>query len=274
MMQSLLARTVISYLLVFAVPMLLPVLFIKLVGLGGLRELVTYEAGDTPLHRLDPRLKVLYPVAMGVLSILPLTFIYVLMGVTSGGMHDPFLTTRGGSAFSLVTVAVVMFPSMLKPALTRSESFRASWVFFACPADRLRVIRSAKNVVVAFFLAPYLLFIGAIYLYFAHNVLHVLVHIALLGLISHLVLQAYVLLDPELPFSRPMQVGRRSGALVMVMLVMGLISGLLQAFSPTLYGSVEATTIAFGVLLVATIVLDLLTRARVERQARSLEFEG
>ena len=70
MMQSLLARTVISYLLVFAVPLLLPVLFIKLVGLGGLRELVTYEAGDTPLHRLDPRLKVLYPVAMGVLSIL------------------------------------------------------------------------------------------------------------------------------------------------------------------------------------------------------------
>ena len=70
MMQSLLARTVISYLLVFVVPLLLPVVFIKLVGLGGLRELVTYEAGDTPLHRLDPRLKVLYPVAMGVLSIL------------------------------------------------------------------------------------------------------------------------------------------------------------------------------------------------------------
>jgi energy-coupling factor transport system permease protein len=70
MMQSLFARTVISYLLVFVVPLLLPVLFIKLVGLGGLRELVTYEAGDTPLHRLDPRLKVLYPVAMGVLSIL------------------------------------------------------------------------------------------------------------------------------------------------------------------------------------------------------------
>jgi energy-coupling factor transport system permease protein len=70
MMQSLFVRTVISYLLVFVVPLLLPVLFIKLVGLGGLRELVTYEAGDTPLHRLDPRLKVLYPVAMGVLSIL------------------------------------------------------------------------------------------------------------------------------------------------------------------------------------------------------------
>ncbi len=68
--SSLFARTVISYALVFVVPLLLPIAFFKLVGLGGLRELVTYEARDTPLHRLDPRLKVLYPVAMGILSIL------------------------------------------------------------------------------------------------------------------------------------------------------------------------------------------------------------
>ncbi len=68
MMSSLFAQTVIAYL--FAVPLVLPVLFVKLVGLGGLRELVTYEARDTPLHRLDPRLKVLYPIAMGLLSIL------------------------------------------------------------------------------------------------------------------------------------------------------------------------------------------------------------
>jgi len=78
MMSSLLARTVVSYLLVFAVPLALPVAFVKLVGLGGLRELVTYEARDTPLHRLDPRLKVLYPVAMGVLSIL-LTWSFMLI---------------------------------------------------------------------------------------------------------------------------------------------------------------------------------------------------
>jgi energy-coupling factor transport system permease protein len=70
MIHSLFAQTVIGYLMIFAVPMLLPVAFIKLVGLGGLRALVTYEARDTPLHRLDPRLKVLYPIGMGTLSIL------------------------------------------------------------------------------------------------------------------------------------------------------------------------------------------------------------
>ncbi len=59
-------------------PLILPVAFFKLVGLGGLRELVTYEAKDTPLHRLDPRLKVLYPIAMGILSIL-LTWSFMLI---------------------------------------------------------------------------------------------------------------------------------------------------------------------------------------------------
>jgi energy-coupling factor transport system permease protein len=70
MMHNLLVRTVISYLIIFGVPLVLPVMFIKLVGLGGLRDLVTYEARDTPLHKLDPRLKVLYPVGMGALSII------------------------------------------------------------------------------------------------------------------------------------------------------------------------------------------------------------
>jgi energy-coupling factor transport system permease protein len=77
-LSSLFARTLISYAIVFVVPLLLPVAFFKLVGLGGLRELVTYEAKDTPLHRLDPRLKVLYPVAMGILSIL-LTWSFMLV---------------------------------------------------------------------------------------------------------------------------------------------------------------------------------------------------
>jgi energy-coupling factor transport system permease protein len=109
MMQSLLARTAISYLLVFAVPMVLPVLFIKLVGLGGLRELVTYEAGDTPLHRLDPRLKVLYPVAMGVLSILlSWTFMLAVFGLTI----LPWLWLRPSRQRIRVLMVMVIGPAL------------------------------------------------------------------------------------------------------------------------------------------------------------------
>jgi hypothetical protein len=213
---------------------------------------------------------------LGVLSILPMTLIYLFVGLRDGSLQDPFVEGHRGTPFSLVTVAVLMFPAILKQALTYSEQFRASWIFFACPSDRLHIIRSAKNVVVAYFLAPYLLFVSALYVYFigVASIGHIAVHMLLLGLISHLVLQAYVLLDPELPFSRPTQVGRRSGAVIGFMLVMGLVSGLLQAFSWAIYGSLTATVIIFGLMIGTTVVMNLLTRARVDRQARSLEFEG
>ncbi len=82
-MSNILVRTILAYLLIFGTPMILPIMFIKLVGLGGLRDLVTYEARDTPLHKLDPRLKVLYPVAMGVLSIvLNWDFMLIVFGLT------------------------------------------------------------------------------------------------------------------------------------------------------------------------------------------------
>ncbi len=213
---------------------------------------------------------------MGVLSILPMTLIYVFIGLRDGNLQDPFVESHRGTPFSLVTVAVLMFPAILKQALTHSEQFRASWIFFACPSDRLSVIQSAKNVVLAYFLAPYLLFLTVVYVFVIGigSIGHIALHMSLLGLISHLVLQAYILLDPELPFSRPAQTGRRSGTVIGFMLVMGLASGLLQAFSWWIYQRLAATLIVFGAIIGANVVMNLLTRARVEVQARSLEFEG
>jgi energy-coupling factor transport system permease protein len=109
MMSSLLARTVISYLLVFAVPLILPIAFFRLVGLGGLRELVTYEAKDTPLHRLDPRLKVLYPIAMGVLSIL-LSWKFML--IVFGLSVLPWIWLRPSRGRIRVLMVMVIGPAL------------------------------------------------------------------------------------------------------------------------------------------------------------------
>jgi energy-coupling factor transport system permease protein len=108
-MSSLLVRTLVSYLIVFAVPAVLPVAFVKLVGLGGLRELITYEARDTPLHRLDPRLKVLYPVAMGVLSvILNWDFMLIVFGLSV----IPWCWLRPSRAKIRVLLVMVIGPAL------------------------------------------------------------------------------------------------------------------------------------------------------------------
>ena len=211
---------------------------------------------------------------MGVLGILPMTLIYLLMGVRDGAVADPFIAPRGRQGFSLVSMAVMMFPSILKMHFTRSDAFRASWIFFACPCDRMKIVRSSKNVLVAFFLVPYMLFVAAVFAYFAGNVWHVMVHVGVIGLLSHLVLQVAVLADPELPFSRPMQKMRSSTALFGLMMAMSMVSGFFSVFSARLYGSIVATLVAFVTILVASAAVDRLTSARVARQAARLEFEG
>ena len=210
---------------------------------------------------------------MGVLGLLPFTLLYLLMGLRNGGATDPFSGARAMQGWPM-TMAVLSSPALLRMLLTRSDSFRASWIFFTCPGDRMRIARSSKDVLVAFFLIPYLVVVAAIYSYLIGNVTHVLIHVGFLGLLAHLVLQIALLLDPALPFSRPMQKGRNTGLFFGFTLVTILVSLFIQFYAATMYSSVTATISAVVVILLLGSVIDWLTRARVQRQAQLLEFEG
>jgi hypothetical protein len=210
---------------------------------------------------------------MGVLGLLPFTFLYMLIGIRNGAVADPFATGRTMQAWPL-TMAVLASPGMLRMLLTRSEAFRASWIFFTCPSDRMKIARSSKDVLVAFFLIPYLLVVSIIYSYVVGNVAHVLVHVAFLGLLAHLVLQIGLLLDPALPFSRPMQRSTNASVFFGFTAVTVLASLFIQLYSARIYSNPTSTIAAVAVIILIGIGLDLLTRARVNRQAQLLEFEG
>ena len=209
---------------------------------------------------------------MGVLGLLPFTIFYVWMGVRNGAIADPFSPGAGMQAWP-VTLSVLMSPSMLSMLLTRSDSYRASWIFFTTPADRMQIARASKNVLVTFFLIPYLLLVFALYTYVVGHPGHVLVHFAFLGLVGHLVLQLAVLIDPSLPFSKPM--GRTRGSTIYFGFTMATIavSAIIQFFSSRLYRSAMSMVVAATFIVLAGMAIDRLTRARVARQTRLLEFE-
>jgi hypothetical protein len=210
---------------------------------------------------------------MGVLGLLPFTLLYMFMGVRNGAVADPFTAGRSMQAWPL-TMAVLASPAMLRMLLTRSEAFRASWIFFTCPSDRMKIARSSKDVLVAFFLIPYLLVVSAVYSYVVGNVVHVLVHVTFLGLLAHLVLQIALLLDPALPFSRPMQRSTNASVFFGFTLVTILVSLFIQFYSARIYSNMTSTLAAVAGIVFIGIVVDLITRARVSRQAQLLEFEG
>lgn len=203
---------------------------------------------------------------MGVLTIIPLTVLYIFQGVTEHG-------GSGGREFTLVGFAVMMFPAMLKMQLTRSDSYKASWIFFTTPVDRSTLIRASKNVVVAMFLLPYLAFVTAALIWATRDLAGSLLHVLVLGVISHLVLQITVLLDPELPFALPIEKSR-SASLFTLMIGIGMVNVLLTVFSRQIFSSglIMAGTLV-GVS-VASVFVELLTTARIDEQTRKLEFVG
>jgi hypothetical protein len=211
---------------------------------------------------------------MSILTILPLTVVYLLMGIQDGGIGDPFEISEGQHGLSMVTIAVMMFPTMLKLNLARSDAYRASWIFFAAPADRARVVQSSKNILVVMFLIPYLTVVGLTLAYFSPNMLHLAVHLLVLTLVSHLVLQIVTFVEPELPFSKPLVKGSSSSRVFGIMIVVVALAGFLPYFMPLIYRN-TATTIA-GIVGVAilSVMIDRFTQLRVEAQTAGLEFQG
>ncbi|MDB4867914.1 MAG: ABC-type cobalt transport system, permease component CbiQ [Cohnella sp.] len=105
--ETLLGRTFLGYLLMFAVPLILPALFVKLIGFQGLRHLFSYEPKDTAIHRVDPRLKIVYPVVIGILSvILNWFYVFLLLGVSL----IPWLILRPSLARIRVTLTMAITP--------------------------------------------------------------------------------------------------------------------------------------------------------------------
>jgi len=222
---------------------------------------------------------------MSVLAILPLTIIYLMMGISRSGLiADPFEAefftgSRGAPGASsqglrMVTLAMMMFPAMLKMNLGRSDAFRASWIFFACPADRTRLIRAAKNVVVVTFLAPYIAVVAAVAGYFSPNVLHLVIHLTMIGLLGHLVLQVITLVDPELPFSKPLAKGRSSTRVFVLSFCVAIGAMFFPLVAPVIYRTPIAILAAFTAVIGISVALERLTRVRVEAQSGKLEFEG
>jgi ABC-2 type transport system permease protein len=195
-----------------------------------------------------------------VLSILPLTLVYLFTGLGDGGL-DPFET--GHQGHTLVYMAVMMFPPMLRSALSQSDAHAAAWIFLGTPADRRALVLALRNVLAVWFLAPYLAFLGVLYLALVSQPMMVPVHILLLGLFSHLLLMADLLVNPDLPFSRPHTRGARTGATFFSILAAVLVGSMLRFVLEIVYASQFALVVTIVGLIALAGVAEAALRLRL-----------
>jgi hypothetical protein len=213
---------------------------------------------------------------LAVLGILPLSALYLFMGLRSGPLIDPFVIRHimPGNSWMLY-VAVMMFPVMLNANLANSDAYLASWIYYATPADRGRLVLASKRYVFACFVIPYLAFLGALFLYFWRNPGHVIAHLGVLGLISHLFLQIAVLFRPVLPFSLPLRKAERSASMVVTMMFVPFAGiGLLAVLFYWAYPKPLVLAEAVAGIAAISYLLEIRLKKRVQRHTAFMEYQG
>jgi ABC-2 type transport system permease protein len=212
---------------------------------------------------------------LAVLGILPLTVLYLYLGLDHGPLLDPFVNRGFGLDNSLLLyLAILMFPSLLRLSLTNSDSYQASWIYYATPADRSRLVLQAKNFIFVYFMIPYLLFIGAIFFYFYRNVWHVLAHLAVLALLSHAFLQLAALINPALPFSQPMRKAQRSTSFILIGMVTPFAAVALLGFLKMfVYPNPAVLMMTLAALIGLSWWGEKILQARVRRRTERFEYQ-
>jgi hypothetical protein len=210
-------------------------------------------------------------VRLGVLALLPLTLLYMFMGARDGGGGDPFTAERARG--DLIALAVLFFPTIVVQQFSSSEAYRAAWIYFATPANRAALIVSLKNVIVTFFLLPYVAFLAIAFTWRFGHVGHALVHAGFMGLIGHLALLTGALVEPRLPFALPPKKAANSAAMLAWML------GVMMAGNALLFFLVHWVYAdwwrvgSFAVLLVTvSALLNAAIRPRSSGRYESFEF--
>lgn len=212
---------------------------------------------------------------LGVLGIVPLTIFYLYSGIQQGAILDPFEAQPDMAQDAIVYLAVLLFPTIIQAYLTRSDAYRASWIFFTCPADTARLVLSTKWFVMASFVLPYLGLMAAIFLYRFRNPVHVAVHVLVLALFSHLFLQMTVFFDPNLPFSKPMQKGERTVVMFMTALIQTVLSvPMVMMVSRFIYPSALRTTFFVVAVSMMSVGIEQLLALRVSRRSTKWEYVG
>ncbi len=214
---------------------------------------------------------------MAVLAMLPLTVFYVFIALREGPLPDPFVEIGfGPDGLSPIHFAVFMMPPMLLMELFRSDSFRASWVFFSAPVDLARLITRTGLCVTVFFVLPYLVVVAAIFVWAFENVWHALGHASFLGLLSHVGMQLLLLRMPRPPFSQPPSLAQTSAWIFGVFFFLSWMTAtvILPLVLRVVYAEPARTIAAIALLACVSVVLPAVVARRIRPRVRELEYGG
>jgi ABC-2 type transport system permease protein len=208
---------------------------------------------------------------LGVLTIIPLTIVYMFVGASPYMMTDPFVSPPGHQP-QFVYFAILFFPSMLLQALSKSDAYRAAWILHATPADSARLVLGMKDFVLVAFVAPYLLFLGVLIGWGFDRLDHLVILLITLGLLTHLLAVLELWMNPQLPFSQPATKGSRSRDMLILIAIVSFLAPLMPRLLHIAFATTPRVVGTLGGLVLVNALLAWVATRRVRRLANAAEF--
>jgi ABC-2 type transport system permease protein len=208
---------------------------------------------------------------LGVLTIIPLTIVYLFAGRGAHMVTDPFVSA-GEREPQFVYFAILFFPSMLRHALSNSDAWRAAWILHSTPADSARLVLGMKDFVLLMFVVPYLLFLGLLIGWGFERLEHLVVLLVTLGLLTHLIAVLELWISPQLPFSQPATKGTRTREMLILVTLVSFLAPLMPFLLYLAFATTARVVGTLGGLVLVNAVLVWLTTRRVHRLANAAEF--
>ncbi len=210
---------------------------------------------------------------LAVLTLLPLTAFYLIMGWNDGAVADPFSSAYDAPPSPLY-FGIVLMPLMLHSSLQASPHWRAAWIFFALPANPARLIVAAKNIVSVWFLGGYLVMLAGFWSYFYDRVWHAVVHAFVLGVLAHLFLQVASIVRPGLPFAMEPRQAQRSSQIFGLMFFGSILAGVIPLLLPWIYARPAWFAGFLLFLFGVTGVTEYFVRLRAREAVLEMEFRS
>ena len=232
---------------------------------GGLRFRTAEARAVALLARAQFRHEMRFRLA--VLGIVPLTIVYLLLGVV-----DEDMASKSHGHPAMVYVAVMLFPVLLKSAFARSDAYRASWVFYAAPVSAARLLLGQRSVLVRWFLGPYVVAVGVLLAFMLPSIADAVVAVTLAAALSHALLLLALLVEPSLPFAAAPQVGGNTRSIVVAILPAIFFGQMLPSFLVQVSGAPVLSLAAIAGAVLVNVALDALLRRRVDHLAARMEF--
>lgn len=214
---------------------------------------------------------------LGILSVIWMPLLYLAIGYLgdNGSVANPFASEKNGGVDTNIFMAmgIIVIPFVILASMHISKTWKASWVFYATPIDRRKMVTSVTRLVAIIILLPFGIFFLYIYTMFYGSFVHALLHTLFLLSLARAGMSLANIFTIKLPFASNYASGN-----IMEAMAVPMIAWMFASMVPIFliakygYGGYTGYSLYLGSMLLVNWLMTIGQNARIRKSILAWEM--